>query len=109
MKVCRVIRAADKRARSDMEKTFLARDVAIIIELLGRDVFDNRQMLRTRAQILAHCENFAAYLAQIINRLEEFRLFFAEAEHHSALRHNVGRYVPRPSQNSQGRMISGER
>ena len=54
MKISRVIRTADQRPRSDVEKTFPACDVAVIIELLGRDVFDDRQMFRTRPQVLTH-------------------------------------------------------
>src|SRR5438552_7190371 len=42
MKVGRVIRTADQRARGDMEKAFSARNVAVVIELLGRDVLDHR-------------------------------------------------------------------
>jgi hypothetical protein len=42
MKVGRVIRTADQRTGSDVEKTFSARDVAVTIELLWSDVFDNR-------------------------------------------------------------------
>ncbi len=41
MKVGRVIRAADQRARGDMEKPFSARNLAVVIELLGRDVLDH--------------------------------------------------------------------
>src|SRR5206468_2668328 len=44
MKIGRVIRAADKRTGGDIEKTFLARDIAVVIELIRRDVLDNRQM-----------------------------------------------------------------
>ena len=41
MKVGRVIRAANQRAGGDMEKPFSARNVAVVIELLRRDVFDH--------------------------------------------------------------------
>jgi hypothetical protein len=54
MKIGRVIRTTDQWSRSDVEKTFPACDVPVIIELLGRDVFNDGQMLHTRTKILAH-------------------------------------------------------
>ena len=62
-------------------------------------------MFRSRAQILAHGQNFTAHLAQIVHRLKEFRLFFAQAEHHAALGDNTRSEFLRPAQNSQGRPI----
>ena len=85
MKVGRVIRAANQRAGGDVKKALSTGDVAVVIELLGRDVLNDRQVRRTRAQILAHRQHFAAHLAQIVHRLEEFRLLFAEAQHNAAL------------------------
>jgi hypothetical protein len=40
---------------------------------------------------LTQSQNFAADFTQIVHRLEEFRLFFAETEHHAALGYNAGR------------------
>src|SRR6476469_705551 len=54
MEISRVIRAANQRPRSDVAKTLRACDVPVIIQLLGCDVFDDGQMLRTRTKILAH-------------------------------------------------------
>ena len=88
MKIGRVIRAADQRPRGDVEKTFSARDLAVIIELLGRDVFNDRQVFRTRTQVLTHGQDFAADLTQIVHRLKKFGLLFAKAEHYPALCHN---------------------
>src|SRR5215475_11693947 len=62
MKIGCVIRAADQRSRGDIEKTFSTCDVAVIIELLWRDVFDNGQMVRTWPQVLTNCQHFAADL-----------------------------------------------
>src|SRR5213594_2667149 len=53
MKIGRMIRATDERPGGDVEKTFLARNIAVIIELIGRDVLDHGQVFRGRAQILA--------------------------------------------------------
>src|SRR5260370_24414207 len=80
MKVGRVIRAAHERTGSNVLKSFLARDLTIKIELLRRDEFHHRQMIRRRAQIPAHCQNLAADFAQIVHRLENLRLGFPEAE-----------------------------
>ena len=85
MKIGSVIRTADQRTRRDIEKTFFARDVAVIIELLRRDVFNDRQVLRTWAQVLTDGQDFAADLAQIVHGLKKFRLLFAKTEHHAAL------------------------
>jgi hypothetical protein len=41
MKVGCVIRAANQRARSDMQKSLSPRDVAVVIELLRSDVLDH--------------------------------------------------------------------
>src|SRR5215471_4941607 len=81
MKVGRVVRAANQWARRNVEKTFSTRDVAVIIELVRRDVFNHRQMFRTRAQILTHRQHLAADLTQIVHRLKKFGLFFAETKH----------------------------
>src|SRR5437773_7332739 len=105
MTIGRVIRAANQRTGGDVEKTFPACDVAVTTELLRRNVFNDRQMFRSRAQILAHGQNFTAHLAQIVHRLKEFRLFFAQAEHHAALGDNTSCEFLRPAQHSQGRAI----
>ncbi len=47
MEIGRVIRAANQRTGGDVKKAFSTRHVAVVIELLRRDVFDHRQMLRT--------------------------------------------------------------
>src|SRR4029077_4003784 len=49
LKISRVIGAAHQRSGSDMEETFLARHLAVVIELFRRDVFHDRQMIRRRA------------------------------------------------------------
>ena len=85
MKIRRVIRAAHERTGGDMGKTFAARNVAVEIELLGRNVLDDRQMLRRRPKILTQRQHLATNFAQIVHRLEKFRLRFAQAEHHPAL------------------------
>src|SRR5438876_230928 len=105
MKIGSVVRAAYQRTGGDVEKTFSARDVTVITELLRRNVFNDRQMFWSRAQILAHGQDLTAHLTQIVHRLKEFRLFFAQAEHHAALGDNTRSEFLRPAQNSQGRPI----
>src|SRR6267154_1722896 len=84
MKVGRVIRAADEWTGGDVVKSLFARDLAVKLELLWRDEFHHRQMVRRRTQILAHRQNLAADLSQIVHRLKNLRLGFAEAEHDPA-------------------------
>src|ERR1043165_9258985 len=86
LKIGRVIGAAHERPGSDMEETFLTSHLAVVSELFRRDVFHDRQMIRRRAEILSHGQNFAADFAQIVHRLEQFRFFFTEAEHHTTFR-----------------------
>ena len=74
-----------------MEKSFLPRDLAVIIELVRRDVLDDGQVPRARAQVLAHGDDFAADFTQIIHRLKKLGFFLAKTEHNAALRHNAGR------------------
>src|SRR5438445_12242116 len=88
MKVSRVIRAADERTGGDIEKTFVARDIAVIVELLWRDVLDHGQVFLARTQILAHRKNLAAHVAQMVHRLKKLGLFLAEAEHYATFGHN---------------------
>src|SRR5436305_2653367 len=83
MKIGRVIRAAHQRTGGDVEKTFPACDLAVITELLRRNVFNERQMFRRLAQILAYGQNFTAQLALIVHRLKEFCLFLVQSEHHA--------------------------
>lgn len=70
MKIGRVIGTAHERAGGDVFESFFARDLAEEFELGGRDVFNYRQMLRSRAEILAHGKNLHTYFAQIIHRLK---------------------------------------
>src|SRR5947209_16804903 len=88
MKVGRVIGAADERTGGDMLKSLFARDLAVKFELLRRDEFHHWQMVRCRTQILAHGQNLAANLTQIVHRLKNFRLGFAEPEHDPAFGYN---------------------
>ena len=77
MKICRVVRAAHQRSGGDVQKSFSSGDVAVVIELLGRDVLNHWQMFSAWPQILAHRQDFAADLAQVVHRLEKFRFLFA--------------------------------
>src|ERR1041385_8196321 len=78
MKVGRVIRTADERARGDMREPLRAGDLAVSFEAFRRNEFHHRQMVRAWSQILAHRQNLTADLTQIVHRLEKFRFFFAE-------------------------------
>ena len=89
MKVRRVIGAADERSGGDVREAFAAGDVAVKIELLGRDVVDDRQVVRRRAEILAQRQDLAADFAQVVHRLEKFRFRFAQPEHDAALGDDV--------------------
>src|SRR5207253_11141783 len=70
MKIGRVIRAAHKRSRGDMFESFFACNFAEEFELSGHDIFNYRQMLRSRAKILAHGENLHIRFAQFIHRFK---------------------------------------
>ena len=84
MKIGRVIRATDKRARGNVSKALFARDLAIAIELLWGDVFNYRQMLRRRTKVLPHGQNFAPDFSQVVHRLKQFGFGFAQSEHDTA-------------------------
>src|SRR5207302_1509362 len=88
MEIGRVIGAADEWTRGDVCESFFARNLAIELELLRRDVFQHRQMIRRRTQILAHRQNLTADLAQIVHRLKDFGFGFAEAKHDAAFGHS---------------------
>jgi hypothetical protein len=105
MKVGRVVGAADERPGSDVVETFRARDLAVSLESLRRDERDDRQMLRARPQVLAHRQNLAPDLAQVVHGLEKFRLFFAEAKHHSAFGHDLRRQLFGLAKNIKRRSI----
>src|SRR5438445_7245341 len=75
MKIGCMIRAAHQRTGCDVEKTFSARDVAVITELLRRYVFNDRQMFRSRAQILAHGQALTPTFPQFIHLLKSLVLF----------------------------------
>src|SRR2546430_17014137 len=109
MKVGRVIRTADERTGSDVLKSFFARNLAIKIELLRRDEFDHRQMVRRRTQILAHRQNLAAGLAQIIHRLKNLRFGFAETEHDPAFGYYFRRKFLGPPYHLQRRSFLSRR
>ena len=70
-----------------MEKPFSARYVAVVIELLRRNVLNNGQVLWSRAQILAHGEHFTTDLAQIVHGLKKFCFLLAKADHDPTLGH----------------------
>jgi len=88
MKIGGVIRAANKGTGSDVLESFSARNIAVIIELLWRDVFDDWQMFLGWAEILTHRQNLATHFAQFVHRLEKLGLFFTETEHDTTLGHN---------------------
>ena len=60
-------------------------------------------MLRRRPEILAERQHLAADFAQIVHRLEKFRLRFAEAEHDAAFCHDLGRKLLRAAQDLRAR------
>ena len=87
-----------------MREAFAAGAVAVEIELLRRDVLDDRQVLRRRTKILSQGQDLAAHFAQIIHCLEKFRFRFAKPEHDAAFCDNLaaaGRKLFRPPQDSQ--------
>src|SRR5436190_182390 len=102
MKVGRVIRAADERSGGNVFETLRARDLAVSLEALRRNEFYDRQMVRGGPKILAHRQDLAADLAEVIHRLEQFRFGFTEAEHHPALRHNFRRKLLRLAEDIEG-------
>src|SRR5688572_15774853 len=89
MKIGRVIRAAHERTGSHVLEAFRTGDLTVGIETLRRDELDHRKMLRRRPEILAQREDLTTDLTQIVHGLEKFRLLFAQAEHHSALGHDL--------------------
>ena len=70
MKIGRVIRTTYERAGGDVFESFFARNLAEEFELSRRDVFNHRQMLRSRTKVLAHRKNLHTYFSQIIHRLK---------------------------------------
>src|SRR5215471_4868026 len=101
MKISRVVGAAHERTRGHVLESLLARNLAVKLELLRRDVFNHRQMIRCRPQILAHRQNLATNFTQIIHRLKNLGLSFAQTEHDSALRYRFRRKSFRAPQNLQ--------
>src|SRR6478735_1687016 len=101
MKIRRVVRAAHERTGSDMGKTFPAGNVAVEIKLLGRNVLDDRQMLRRRTKVLSERQHLTTNLSQIVHRLEKFRLFFTQAKHETALGNGIRRKLFRAPQDLQ--------
>src|SRR4051812_31276595 len=91
MKVSGVIRAADKGSRGYVLKPFFPRNLSVEIELSGRDVFHNRQMIGGRTQILAQGQNLTAHLAQIVHGLKQFRLSFTQSKHNPTFGDGVRR------------------
>src|SRR6476646_5774512 len=79
MKVGRVIRAADERPGGNVLETLRPRDLAVSFEALRRHEFHDRQMVRGRPEILAHRQDLATDLTEVIHRLEQFRFGFTEA------------------------------
>lgn len=98
MEVGRVIGAADQRPGCDMGKALGTRDLTVRIEALGRNEFDDGQMLRAGPEILPEGEDLAAYVPEIVHRLEKLRLLFPKAEHDPAFRHDFRRQLFRLAQ-----------
>ena len=84
-----------------MLEALLARDFTEEFELFWRDVFYYRQVLRTGPQILPHRENLDANIAQIVHRLKQLRLRFAQAKHQAAFCHYFWRKLFCPLQDPQ--------
>ena len=58
---------------------------AQFVELGGRNVANNRQMLRRRLQVLPQREKIAANVAQVAERVEQLFVSLTETEHQAAL------------------------
>src|ERR1043166_10105815 len=71
MKVGRVIRTTDERARGDMRESLRARDLTVRLEAFRRNEFHDRQMVRAWSQILAQRQDLAADLAEVVHRRSE--------------------------------------
>ena len=61
-----MIRAADEWSAGYELKTLVPGNGSIELKCLGADVFHNRKMVRSRAEILAERENRDACLAEVI-------------------------------------------
>ena len=68
-----------------MAEAFLHGDLLVVLEGVGMDVADHREMLRAGAQVLTEGEDGDAVLKEVVHGLEELVFFFAEAEHEAAL------------------------
>ena len=83
--VAGVVAAAHEGSASDLRETEPASLKSQFSEFLRRQIAHHRQMLGRRLQVLAEGQEVAAHTAQIGQRVEQFFVCLAQAEHQAAL------------------------
>ncbi len=66
-------------------------------------------MLRGGAKVLAHGQHLDRVVAEVVHRLEDFRLRFAEAEHETAFGHGFRPQFFGAAQELEGELVFGPR
>ena len=109
VKIRRVIGASDQGSAGDEFETLAARNLAIEGKSLRVDVFDDRQVLRGRAEVLSHRQHLHPNAAEVIKRFEELVFCFAESQHYATLGHDFGSDGLGQSQDLEGEAVFGTR
>ena len=69
-----------------MTESLLQPNLFVSIENFGSDVFDNRQVLIGRTEILSQSEDRDIVISEIIHGLQDFLFLFSQSEHNTTLR-----------------------
>ena len=105
---CIVVGGADERTAGHVAEALGEGYLAQLIEHLGPDIVDDRQMSGRGAQVLAHGEHGHAMLTEVIHGAFNFLAGLTQTEHDTALGHHAaGRHFQRTLQHVQGKAVLG--
>src|SRR5215510_9844001 len=85
-----VIRASHERPRLDVDEAKIERNRLQLSKFVRMVVPDHRCVAGRRPEVLANGEDLTVDVAQVLEGLDQFLTFFAEPDHESRLRGNVG-------------------
>ena len=85
-----MIGAACQRRGRDQQESLAAGDLRVVLELVGRDVALDGEVVGGRAEILSEGQDVDAGGSKVVHRLHDLVVALAQAEHEAGLGQDVG-------------------
>ena len=101
-----MVRTAHQWTGLDVRKSHLLASRAQIVELLRRQIADNRQMFWRRSQVLPERENVDVHVAKVAHDGDDFVDRLAKPEDDPGLGGNVGRKLLRQAKDRHHALVA---